>query len=545
MGNKSLKWKIVRSVSLLLIALIAATLVYVGYQADGFVDGQLAAELARTEQAIVLTEEQRLSGLGLSSGLVANFSDLKALLETDAATIRDFLDSYLQSNQNADLLIVLDPTGSVLARTDALNLSPVENVESKWIQPILSGRNAAGILQTPSGTYHATARPATAGGLIFCVVIAGSRIDDAFAASLRQNAQDEIVILGDGVIATTLPANALPWGNRQDLDGTPGIEPFVDIAGERYTARPVRTVATDEVEALAIILRSVDRAMVPYRNIQIGLLILGLLTTGAGVGGSIVLARGITAPVARLVEGTRQVAEGNFEYHLDIQSKDEIGDLSESFNQMVQGLRERKDMQRFVSESTVEMIQTQTSRTREGERVRQTIFFSDIRGFTKMSEEQPPEETIRILNRCLSLQAELVKTYHGDVDKFVGDSVVAVFAGDDMALNAIRCAVDIQKALDEDNIEHPEAPSLRVGIGIVTGEIIMGSIGSSDRRDFTVVGSNVNLCSRLCGAAGPHEILLSEETYQLVKDLVAAQAEEPISVKGFSNPVPVYRMIIS
>ena len=151
MGKPSLKWKIVRSVSLLLIALIAATLVYVGYQADGFVDEQLAAELTRTEQGIILTEQQRLSGLGLSSGLVANFSDLKALRETDAATIRDFLESYLQSNQNADLLIVLDPSGNVLARTDALNLIPVENVESKWILPILSGRDSVGILQTPSG----------------------------------------------------------------------------------------------------------------------------------------------------------------------------------------------------------------------------------------------------------------------------------------------------------------------------------------------------------------------------------------------------------
>ena len=538
----SLKWKIVRSVSLLLVALIAATLLYVGYQADGFVDAQLASELTRTEQGIILAQEQRLSGLELVAGLVADFSDLKALLETDAATIRDFLDSYLLSNPNADVLIVLDPGGNVLARTDALNLTPLEDVESRWIAPILSGLNATGTLPTSGGTYHAAARPATAGGLIFCFVIAGSQIDDAFAASLRQNAEDEIVILGDEVIATTLPSDSLPWASRQDLDAPMGVEQPIDIAGEQYTARPVATVTTNEVEPLAVILRSVDRAMAPYRNIQVGLLVLGLLTAGAGVAGSVVLARGITAPIAKLVEGTRQVTDGNFDYHLDINSKDEIGELSESFNEMVQGLRERKDMQRFVSESTVEMIQTHAGRTSEGERVRRTVFFSDIRGFTKMSEEQPPEETIRMLNRCLSLQASLVKKYQGDVDKFVGDSVVAVFAGEDMALNAIRCAVEIQKALDEDNTRHADAPSLQVGIGIVTGEIIIGSIGSSDRLDFTVVGSNVNLCSRLCGAAGPHEILLSEETYQLVKDLIAAQKEDPISVKGFSHPVPIYRM---
>ena len=150
-----------------------------------------------------------------------------------------------------------------------------------------------------------------------------------------------------------------------------------------------------------------------------------------------------------------------------------------------------------------------------------------------------------MLNRCLSLQAALVKKFHGDVDKFVGDSVVAVFDGEDMALNAIRCAVEIQRALDADNRARPREVSLHIGIGIVTGEIIMGSLGSDDRSDFTVIGSNVNLCARLCGAAGAGETLLSESTYDLVRDLIAAEKGEPVRVKGFSEPVPVFRMAAS
>ena len=123
--------------------------------------------------------------------------------------------------------------------------------------------------------------------------------------------------------------------------------------------------------------------------------------------------------------------------------------------------------------------------------------------------------------------------------------MVALFTGDDMELNAIRCAVEIHRALDTLNSSNPGKPALRVGIGIVTGQVILGSIGSEDRLDYTVIGSNVNLCSRLCSMAGPRQTLLAESTYVRVEGLVAAEKLEPLQVKGFTEPVPVYRMNLS
>jgi adenylate cyclase len=289
-------------------------------------------------------------------------------------------------------------------------------------------------------------------------------------------------------------------------------------------------------------MQSRTRAMRPYRGIQIGLIVLGIIATITGIGSSAVLAHNITAPVAKLVEGTRQVASGNFDYRLDIPSTDEIGALASSFNTMTQGLRERADMQKFVSMSTVEMIQSTTRKVSAGEKVVLTIFFSDMRGFTSMSENRPPEETVKLLNTCLSLQAARVKKFKGDIDKFVGDCVVALFTGDDMELNAIRCAVETHRGLSELNASRPDEPPIRVGIGIVTGEVILGSIGSEDRLDYTVIGSNVNLCSRLCSSAGPGETLLAESTYSRVQGLVAAEKVTPIQVKGFTDPIPVYKM---
>jgi class 3 adenylate cyclase len=96
--------------------------------------------------------------------------------------------------------------------------------------------------------------------------------------------------------------------------------------------------------------------------------------------------------------------------------------------------------------------------------------------------------------------------------------------------------------LDELNATKPGDPPIRVGIGIVTGEVILGSIGSEDRLDYTVIGSNVNLCSRLCSHAKPGETLLAESTYKLVHGLIAAEKGNPLQVKGFTEPVPVWKM---
>jgi adenylate cyclase len=320
----------------------------------------------------------------------------------------------------------------------------------------------------------------------------------------------------------------------------------ISMSDENYEAVATSFGGNGAIHLLVVIMQSQDSALRPYRQIQGGLLFMGLIVTVLGVAGSFVFARNVTAPVAKLVEGTRQVASGNFDYRLDVNTGDEIGELAQSFNAMTQGLRERADMQKFVSQSTVDMItSTEQKKVSAGERVVLTILFSDMRGFTSMTENLRPEETVKLLNTCLSLQAEKVKKFHGDVDKFVGDCVVALFSGEDRELNAIRCSVEIHRALDMLNASHSGDTPIRVGIGVVTGEVILGSIGSADRLDYTVIGSNVNLCSRLCSLAGPRETLLSASTYSRVEDLIAAEKVAPLQVKGFTEPVPVYRMTLA
>ena len=211
-----------------------------------------------------------------------------------------------------------------------------------------------------------------------------------------------------------------------------------------------------------------------------------MVAAALGIAGSAWLAKSIAAPIGQLVGATQKVAAGNFDGGLDVPRVDEIGQLARAFNQMTAGLRERADMTKFVSASTMEMIQRRPEPgAQAGERKVITVLFADIRGFTACAEQRAPEEAVAVLNRYLSLQADLVKRFHGDVDKFMGDAVFAHFTGPDMVLDAIRCGLEIQRALN--GLSGDEA-GLSVGVGIATGEVLVGSIGSADRLDYTAIG---------------------------------------------------------
>jgi class 3 adenylate cyclase len=547
MMRMSLRGKILLLSSAVLVALILAMLLFVDAQARRYADQRLAADLEQDRQRFEIMTSERLAALRLTAQLVASFPTLNALLGThDAATIQDFLLSYQKENKRSDLLIALDPAGGVLGRTDSAAPEAIPDAHSRWVQPTLTGQATMGFLTTERGVYHVVCVPAAAGETVFGFVIAGSGIDDAFAATLRSESRNEVILVGARVLGSTLPASSFPWRSRADwqtaLGGAGGVR-TLEIAGLDYAALPVNLGAKVQSGLLAVTLRSRNAALAPYRRIQLGLLALGLLAAIAGIAATAVFSRTVTASIGSLVEGTRQVAAGNYECNLDIRSGDEIADLGQAFNHMVRGLRERAEMQKFVSQSTVEMVQAGSRREASaGERQVLTIFFSDVRGFTRMSQNRDPAEVVKILNSCLSLQAEKVKKFQGDIDKYMGDCVMALFSGEDSALNAIRCGIEIHKAIEASQAANPSAVAIQIGIGIVTGEVILGSIGSEDRRDFTAIGSNVNLCSRLCALASAKEILVDESSYQRVQDLVAAQRLEPVKLKGFTEPVPVYRI---
>jgi adenylate cyclase len=219
---------------------------------------------------------------------------------------------------------------------------------------------------------------------------------------------------------------------------------------------------------------------------------------------------------------------------------------------MIDGLRERFELQKFVSGHTMDAIrQADTGGIRlGGKRDTATVFFSDIRGFTAFSEGNEPESVIKMLNTYLRIQAEIVRKYGGDIDKYVGDELIAVFQETEMVKNAILCAADIHQSINDLNKRHDW--NIRVGIGINTGIMIMGAMGSEERMDYTILGDSVNLGARLCSHAGPGETILSEYSYKYLRTedikffrnrFLSVIKDEKIHVKGKSERIQIYKVM--
>jgi class 3 adenylate cyclase len=165
------------------------------------------------------------------------------------------------------------------------------------------------------------------------------------------------------------------------------------------------------------------------------------------------------------------------------------------------------------------------------------LLFSDIRGFTSFSEKVSPEAVVENLNTILAVQTEIIHRHGGDIDKYVGDEIVALFTGAQKERDACISALEIQEyiAFHADELAH-----LAVGIGINTGEVVLGRVGSDVRADFTVIGDHVNFASRLCSEAKRDMILVSESTYQPLRELAEVKGPYEIRVKGKAQPQHVY-----
>ncbi len=207
------------------------------------------------------------------------------------------------------------------------------------------------------------------------------------------------------------------------------------------------------------------------------------------------------------------------------------------------------NFQRYFSPNIAQVIAQQQDAGRlPSEKRPVVIFFSDIRGFTPMSETMSPDNIATLLTEYFTEMVELVFEHGGTLDKFMGDAIMALWgapmAHEDDADRAISCALDQLEALERLNTKWKEQgrQELGIGIGINFGEVFVGNVGSDRRLEYTVIGDAVNTASRLCSSAGPNEILISEPFFGQLKRPPSVETLDPIQVKGKSKKVPVYRV---
>ena len=259
---------------------------------------------------------------------------------------------------------------------------------------------------------------------------------------------------------------------------------------------------------------------------------------------TVLLTRSVLSPVRELADATQRVKGGDFSARVPVTSGDEIGQLARSFNEMLTGLEERERLRAafgsYVSPDVAERVMAE-GELLEGEDVEVTVLFVDIRDFTSFAERSTARETVNYLNDFFGLVVPIIERHHGHANKFIGDGVLGVFGAPerlrDHASRALSAALEIAATVDK-----RYHGALRVGIGLNSGPVSVGSVGGGGRLEFTVIGDAVNVAARveeLTRTTGD-TVLLTEATRCLLEGDVELEPRGEAPLKGKSEPVPVY-----
>ena len=222
-------------------------------------------------------------------------------------------------------------------------------------------------------------------------------------------------------------------------------------------------------------------------------------------------------------------------------------DLAASYEQLQQEEQLRSHLSRYIGNDLVEQIMNSNNNVLlENQRKSLTVMFADIRSFTAISEQMAPEEVVTMLNEYFSVMVEIVFGCNGMLDKFVGDQLMAVFGHMSTekqgARDAVRAALKMQRAVQK--LMHGRSgkdfPIFKIGIGINTGNTIIGNVGSENRMDYTVIGDTVNAAARLEEQAGPGEIVIGERTYSHMPKKLRVKNRRALQVKNRIQPVVCY-----
>ena len=227
-------------------------------------------------------------------------------------------------------------------------------------------------------------------------------------------------------------------------------------------------------------------------------------------------------------------------------------ELKEQVDQIVEERRVIKNMfSRYLSQEIVQKLMEDPNLVKPGgDKKNATILFADIRGYTSFSEGKDPKYIIEILNEFFGMAVEVIIKHKGYIDKFIGDCIMAawgvpLWTEKEDAIHAVTCALEIQKlvASEARRFFVGEASKLKVGIGMHTGALVAGNLGSAQRMNYTVIGDTVNIAARLEGVAKAGDIIITQNTRNHLDDLFNLEKLIPVSVKGKSKPIPIYNVL--
>lgn len=460
-------------------------------------------------------EQQALTLQAITNSLTSDFGFRTAYAANDPATLFDAALNVMDRSFNSvDMLLILDLDGQVIIDTETQGM---EMLVGRWLQLLnAADENEEGraemIIAIDGLPFQVIALPLYLPRQV-AWIIGGFALDQEFVDRVKKTTLSEVSIVKleqepgsenadlEVIVSTLTSEGQSALAQQIQFNGAQLTSlQRVSAPSQDYTSllRRLYGVQGDSVQVFAVIQRSYEENsenVVQFRSLLVQFYLLVLVVSLLAV---LFLARSITTPLSRLVSVVKQIEKGDYDRSVAVQSNDEIGELADSVNSMARGLAEKERVRdllgKVVSHQIAEQLLNNPIELGGEERVA-TILFSDIRGFTTFCEGLPPKEVLRALNIVLSTISDIVELHQGVVDKYNGDAVMALFGvpikGTLDTANAMSALLDITAALEKMD------SGLSACVGITTGVVVAGNLGSSNRMNYSVIGDTVNLSARL------------------------------------------------
>jgi len=438
-----------------------------------------------------------------------------AFATTGPHTVQSALQNH-RRRIGADLMFLLDLDGNYLIFS---GIEPGPAMQPgklfpfpDFLQEVASAGEASGIIHFNDRVYSIIAVPLLTPVPAAWVVL-GFEIDGDFIRDLQQESATQISLVYDTKVARSIQVSTLD-AIQQTLveDAINSGDWFLENVYEMQSGKSAYLTYVSQLpswgseHAYAILQRDREVAMAPYFRIRLLLIVISLLALLLSIFGGAVIASSVTRPVSILAGFARDIQRGDYTREVTVRQQDELGQLARAFNDMRKGLFERDKVRNLLGkvmspEIAEELIKSDVQLGGEEKEI--TILFTDLRGFTSLSENRAPAEVLDLLNEYLTRMTAVIDRHGGVVDKYIGDAIMALFgaplAMPDHAGRAVACALEMIAELEKSNVVFREKgwPELAMGVGIHTGKVVVGNMGSKDRLNYTAIGDGVNLASRL------------------------------------------------
>jgi class 3 adenylate cyclase len=458
----------------------------------------------------------------------------------------------------ADFVFMLDDAPAIRAvySVSGYNTPPLENNFANFdvqnrLDTALMSSNMVSLSEGLYSSHFIPLKENLGDDYAVGLIVVCNQINDAWIAKLlgKNTALQAVFFNRNQVVAANTPPEmaAAMLGHQRDIQE----QSLFSWNNERYIAKQMLF----EPQAGYILSANLDQALRTFKQLQQQVLLIGggILVFGALL--FMLISQRITRPLRLITKGTFEIKQGNYQHRIDYQNSDEVGQLATAFNVMAGGLQEkeliRSTFNKYVDPAIVSELLSQPDKLRlGGERKEQTVLFSDIAGFTNFSEKLPAEALIKTLNAYLSAMTLEISGQHGILDKFIGDAIMAFWSPElcqgNHAAFACQSALAMQKKLQQLRPlwQAGGAPEIHIRIGIATGEMIVGNIGSEQARSYTCIGDKVNYSSRLEGLNKHYgtQIMIDQQTANSISGFGIRELDT-VRVKGREAGETIYELI--